>query len=152
MIWRAPTLILLGLAAGAMGYWTADREDPVTIESIRAVTPLVAPGGKVEIRMRVDRHRSCHLHVEHLLVDVNGQRQLLPDLDFDSLPGPLGLDTFSDLYEVPATFAPGMACYRRISRYECNPIQRYFAPIVVGHGIGNGQACFEVTAQEGQDP
>jgi hypothetical protein len=145
MIWRAPSLILLGLAAGAMGYWSADREDPVTIESIRALTSSVAAGGKVEIQMRVDRHRSCHLHVEHLLVDARGQRQILPDLDFDALPGPLGADTFSDLYEVPATFAPGTACYRRISSYVCNPIQRYFAPIVIDRGIGHGQACFEVT-------
>jgi hypothetical protein len=137
---------LIGIAAGASGYWVDDRSDPVTVKSMRAVTPIVAPGAMVKIALDLDRHRSCPLHIDHWLIDANGLRKVLPDLDFASLPGALGEAVVVDQYEVPKDFAPGRACYSRISVYACNPIQRMFAPIVIDRGVGHGQACFTVAA------
>lgn len=148
LMWQLPVLVLIGIASGAMSWWATDRSDPVTVKSMRALTPIVAPGGTVKIALELDRHRSCPLHIDHWMTDANGLRKVLPGIEFASLPGALGEAAVIDQYDIPLDFAPGQACYSRISTYMCNPIQRLFAPIVIDRGVGRGQACFTVEASK----
>jgi hypothetical protein len=145
MIWRILTFAAVALVSGAIGMWASDRSEPVTVKSMRAITPVVEPGGIVKIALEVDRHRSCPLHIDHWITDAKGVRKVLPGIEFASLPGALGEAVVIDQYEVPQDFAPGPACYSRISTYTCNPIQRMFAPVIIDRGVGRGQACFEVS-------
>lgn len=137
MRWRIPALILIGICSGWLGVWSADRSPPAIIKRMTVLTPQVKPGGELRIEFEVEHRGTCPLHVEHYLIDAKMARTILPDLDFATIPTD---DVHVEKYTLPMDFAPGKGCYRRISSYTCNPVQRWFAPII----IDRPPACFEV--------
>lgn len=145
MIWKGIALAAVAGFAAYLAVAIGDRSDPVTIDNIEAVKPAIAPGEPMQVRFMFDRHRACRLHVEHWVFEAAAphRRSLLRDLDFASLPGPLGkAPPIVDEYPVPATFR-GRVCYARISSFICNWAQVWW-PIVLDRGVGHGQACVEI--------
>ena len=131
MIWRIFAVVVFGGFGAMLGLWTTDREPPTRAARINVLTSEVRPGAELRIMYTVQRWRSCKTHVDRLLVDADGVRRDLADVDFAGAPGPLGETTYIISITIPRSFAQGRAHYKAISTYTCNPIQRMFSPIVV---------------------
>ncbi|MGA0595595.1 hypothetical protein [Enterovirga sp. CN4-39] len=129
MIWRTVTLGTVGLTAGILGLWVAQREPPVRILRATVLTPQVPPGGQLRIEYDVERVKSCGLRVDRLFYDKDRVRKPLEPLEWNVDPGRIGRDTLRVVVDVPRSFAEGRAIYRTIARYECNLVHRLW-PII----------------------
>ena len=112
-----------------MGVMVSDRGSPVTVLSSQVMTPLVAQGGILKVNYRVYRLRSCRALLERVIFDGEGNRIILPDVDFESA-GPVGADEYTAPTIVPLAAATGPARYRVTITYQCNVIHRLAWPIV----------------------
>lgn len=118
----------MALLAGLLGMWIGDRTPPGRLVSAKVVTPNVEPGGTFQIRFEVDRERSCETQVDRMLVDADGHREPLPDINNAQ---PLGPKAYIATAEVPYYFVRGRARYITATTYVCNPLHRWF-PISAG--------------------
>ena len=125
------TLVCLAIlsGAGAIAYWTLDREVPVEVQQIEVLTPEVKPGGSLLIRQRLDYIRECPAHVDRGVYDSATHREFLPDIDYERTPQGLGIHTVTFEVNVPKFFVPGPATYRARPVYTCNILQRAYWPI-----------------------
>lgn len=115
--------------ATVAGVMVADRAVPTTVLSSTVLTPEVAQGGLLRIDYQVYRLRTCRVLIERVIFDGEGNRVILPDVDFESA-GPVGVDHYVSPTVVPLAAAVGKAKYRVTLSYYCNVIHRLFWPIV----------------------
>lgn len=123
-------LLLVAFWSGIAGVMVSDRQLPVTVLSRRVLTPEVEPGGVLRIAYSIERSKACRTLAERLIIDADGTRHILPDLDFEALGNP-GSDDFVSQVGVPINAAPGPAKFRAVTSYACNPVQRFIWPITV---------------------
>lgn len=130
MIWRIVTFATAGLISATLGYWANDREPPTRIISAEAVEHTVQPGGELHVRYKVERLRSCRMHIDRILYDASQIRRDLEDVDYAAAPGPVGEQMYIVSITIPRNTARGEARYKVITTYFCNPLHNYFSPIV----------------------
>lgn len=135
MIWRSLTFIGLGLTSGILGMWVAEREPPITIESVEVLTTRVRAGEDFKARFHVTRRKLCAVRVERMLVDGESGRHPLATTDLSGPPGPLGHDSYVSLVSVPEKAAPGHARYRANAIYRCNPLHGLWPIVDVGQDL-----------------
>jgi hypothetical protein len=118
----------LGIA-GLLAYWLSDREVPVETVQARVLTPIVEPGGKVQIEQTIRYTRECSAHIDRVLFDNHNHRKFLPGVDYERPPQGLGEFRIISVEDVPSYFDEGEANFRTIPIYHCNLVHRYFWPI-----------------------
>lgn len=143
MIMRAIALTMVGcgflvafVVAGILGAFVADRSPPITVILSEIITPVVAPGGDLRLRFTLARARSCATHVDRVMRDSAGNREILDDVDLRASPGALGTDTFITSIKVPLTFVPGPALYVATTQYRCNLVHELWPITVPPREIG----------------
>ena len=132
MIFRAFTFGVAATVGISLGIWTIDREPPTTTNRVEVITPEVPPGGKLRIHYWVRRMKECAIRIDRMMIDSTKVRVVLPDIDFERPPGPIGDDDYVSEVDVPDSLTEGPAIYRAVFRYNCNLIHRWFWPVVVG--------------------
>lgn len=128
MLGAIGTVIAVTFATAVIGSWAADRSPAGRVIANEVLTPTVAPGGLLRMRLTVERDRACETHVDPMLVDAANQRKLLEDVD---VAAPLGPKEYVVPVDVPTYFVPGPARYITATSYVCNPIHKWF-PVQTG--------------------
>lgn len=131
MIFRIVTFSTAGVVGITLGMWAIEREPSTVMRRMEVVTPEVQPGGRLRIHYYVTRYKDCMIRIDRSIHDSQKVRYVLPDLDFTKAPGPIGEDDYVSETVIPNTLAEGPAYYRAITRYQCNPLHRFW-PIVTG--------------------
>lgn len=121
--------LLVVFWSGLAGQMTADRATPVAVLESTLLTPEVPQGGLLRVSYIVRRDRVCKTLLERVIIDSNGNRYVLPDLDFEAA-GPAGLEQFTSQTPVPDILTTGLASYRVTLTYSCNIVHRLAFPIV----------------------
>ncbi|WP_132256544.1 hypothetical protein [Methylobacterium segetis] len=116
-------------AAFTLAWFAGDRRLPVEILQTDVLTPVVKPGGKLVVSVRVRYLRECKGHIDRALYDSHTHRFWLPDIDYERPPQGLGEFTYTTEIDVPDFFGSGPAEFRGVPTYACNPLQRYYWPI-----------------------
>lgn len=132
-LWRFVGIAVFGLAALGtinLAIWVADREPPIIYEEAKALSPEVEQGGTIEIEFSVFRTRICPLITKRWLVDAEDERHSIPQFTA-GLRLLAGRETYRRSITVPLAAAPGPAEYSVTLEYVCNPLQKFFGPIVV---------------------
>lgn len=129
MFWRIATFAAVGGLAGVLGYWVADREVPVVVNDMAMLTPVVAPGGELRVKVWGIRKRSCRSVFQRLYRDGQGARFAPDDIDVRLSTTNFGPDEWVVPVPVSVTAAPGNATFRMLTVYYCNPFH-YAFPII----------------------
>jgi hypothetical protein len=119
MIWRSITLISCGIVGGWVGWMASERDVPVKYQSTATINSP-KPGELLRIRHVVSRDKSCQTTVYRLIFDRDGDRFIVPDLEFAGGVLPLGADTFTVPVPISPEADPGPATYRVLRKYRCN--------------------------------
>jgi hypothetical protein len=126
----ASVIVMLALPAimfaAVIGTWAADRDLPVSTISVQVLTPVVPPGGKLQIKFVVQRSRPCAIHVDRYTRDSAEHRDFLDDVDTRDAAGPIGRDELVTTVSVPDFYAEGPAKYVTLPQYACNPTHWIF--------------------------
>lgn len=130
MIWRSVTLVSCGIVGGWLGWLASERDVPVKYEATE-MTNSPKPGETLRARHVVWRDKSCKTTVYRLVFDKDGDRFIVPDLEFPAGVLPLGRDTFVAPVPISPQADPGPATYRAVREYRCN-ILHYIWPIKDG--------------------
>lgn len=115
--------------SGIAGQMAADRATPVAVLETTLLTPEVPQGGLLRVSYIVRRDRVCRTLLERVIMDFDGNRYVLPDLDFEAV-GPSGLEQFTSQTPVPDILGAGLASYRVTLTYSCNIVHRLLWPVV----------------------
>lgn len=129
MFWRTITLIAAGTLSGVLGYWAADRELPVRVTDTVLLTPVVAPGQELRIRVYGFRHKSCRSVFQRLYRDGEGARFIHDDVDIRLSTSNLGQDNWVVPLPISVTAKPGRGIFRMLTQYYCNPLH-YIFPLI----------------------
>ena len=119
---------------GIVGYWVTDRDNPVAVLSRTLLTPIVNPGGALQIERQVYRQRQCSTTVERVITDAGNIRYVLPNETL-SIYGTLGDDHFVTSVPIPSEASVGPAVYTSTVRYVCNPIHLIWPIVFQGSPI-----------------
>lgn len=129
-LWRGVAslaLCLIAFWAGLAGYWTAQREPPIRVESVELLTPEVPAGGTVRVRHTTTRFDPCHLTLERSIIDAGGVLFRLEDVSFSAGRVSVGAEEpFIETTPVPPGMRPGTARLREILVHTCNPVHRFW--------------------------
>lgn len=115
-------LVNVAVAAGTLGFWVTDRKAPTTIDGTQVLTPIVSPGGILEVKRRVWRSEICYTTISRILTDSEGRRFNLGLIAFPNGNGRLGYDEYIVNVSVPLTMSEGEAKFLDLACYQCNPI------------------------------
>lgn len=111
----------------AFGMWlgtlAADREMPVVMYDVEALTPFVDPGGELKVEYAVFRRRSCEVQIDRFIYDSGKVRWPLLDTNINA-GLPLGEEHYVVPVKIPEGAMKGPAFYRISPTYICNPLQR----------------------------
>ena len=130
MIWRSITLISCGIVGGWLGWLASDRDVPVKYQSSEAIT-VPRPGEVLRMKHVVWRDKSCQTTVYRLVFDKDGNRFIVPDLEFPAGVLPLGPDSFVAPVPISPEADSGPAVYRAVRKYRCN-LLHWIWPITEG--------------------
>jgi len=133
MIYRTTIMISCmcgGIIGGWLGWMASDRDPPVKYYSNEVVNSP-RPGETLRIKHVVRRDKACHTTVYRLVFDRDGDRFIVPDLEFAGGVLPLGADTFVAPVPISPEADSGPATYRALRRYRCN-LLHWIWPIVDG--------------------
>jgi hypothetical protein len=119
VIFRAVTLISCGIVGGWLGWMANERDVPVRYQSNEVINSP-RPGEPLRVRHAVTRNKSCQTTVYRLIFDKEGDRFIVPDLEFAAGVLPLGADTFVVPVPISPEADPGPATYRALRKYRCN--------------------------------
>lgn len=119
MIWRSITLISCGIVGGWLGWMASERHPPVKWQGTEVLNSP-KPGELLRVKHTIWRDKNCRTTVHRLVFDKDGDRFIIPDLDFASGVLPLGADTFVVPISVSPEADPGPAIYRAVHVYRCN--------------------------------
>lgn len=126
MIWRFAVGGVVMFTAAVLGTWVSDREPPTAIVAVDVMTPTVPPGGELRINYRLHRWRAdCAIHADRVIIDSRRAQYSLPDVDFAASPSQrTGEDSTTSIVPIPPNIAQGLAEYRAITTFVCNPSHR----------------------------
>jgi hypothetical protein len=142
ILWSIATLILGTIALSpALFIYLYNEPPPVTYSRRQVLTPVVPPGGELQIRISSDLTKRCSSEVYRTIVDVTGR-----PFDFVPEPRPLSTD-YTIKLTVPLGAAPGPAYYSARVAWSCNMVQKYFPQEVIQRNID-----FIIAPAEGQLP
>jgi hypothetical protein len=130
MMWRGITLLSCGFVGGWLGWMASERHPPVKFQTSEILTKP-KPGEFLRIKSTVWRDKSCDTTVHRIIFDRDGDRFIIPDLNFAEGVLPLGSDTFVVPIPVSSEADPGPAIYRAVHIYRCN-LLHWVWPITVG--------------------
>lgn len=125
MIWRSVTLISCGIVGGWLGVMASERHVPVKFQSSEVLNEP-RPGEVLRIKHTVRRDKSCRTTVHRLIFDKDGDRFIVPDLEFAAGVLPLGPDTFVVPIPISPEADPGPSIYRAVHTYRCNQLHWLF--------------------------
>jgi hypothetical protein len=121
-------------------YWYKEPP-PVVYSQRRVLTPVVPPGGELQIRISADVTKKCNATVYRSVVDSSSvQTQYAPVFR------PLETD-YTVRVTIPLGAAPGPAFYSARVQWKCNFVQQWFPQEVIQRNI-----YFEIAPSEGQLP
>lgn len=126
-------ILCVGLIAGQLGLWVAERTPPTIQVEARIEPDIHHPGSRLLIRETLDRHKVCSVRVEKILFDANGVRYPLSEEYYVAAPGPVGIDKFAEPVRIPKSVAEGEGYIRIIKVYYCNPLHSIWpvaAPLI----------------------
>lgn len=116
------TNLALAVTAAAVVYWLAlDRAPPITVDSYVLTTTDVEPGGVIEIRTQITRHRSCPASITRYLKDSRDIVFVIPPAARQITMN--GHDEITIRIPAPAGAVPGPAVLWSEAQYRCNPLQ-----------------------------
>lgn len=130
MIFRSVTLIACGIVGGWLGWMASERDVPVKYHANEVVNSP-RPGEPLRVRHVVVRNKSCQTTVYRLIFDKEGDRFIVPDLEFAAGVLPFGADTFIVPVPISPEADPGPATYRALRKYRCN-LLHWIWPIIDG--------------------
>ena len=138
-LWAIKFAVLNSLLAAAAltfaavtGYWAQDRDAPVRFVNIAIDPKPVSPGKIMLVHYDIVRKKTCQVKLEQVLFDSQRVRYVLSELSYVADPGFGGSDRFAIPIQLPYVINPGMAHYRAVRIYYCNPLQRWLQwPIIV---------------------
>lgn len=130
MIFRVVTAIAFGAIGGWLGWMAQDRQVPVRYYTTEVLTQP-KPGMILRVKHSVWRDKSCHTTVYRIIFDKDGDRFIVPDLEFPSGLLPIGTDTFVAPVPISPEADEGPAVYRVRRQYRCN-LLHYVWPIQDG--------------------
>lgn len=120
-----------GAAFGAtMAVW-AQAPYPISILERNVLTPELKPGDKLRVELVVDRRERCRQEVRHILQENDGDRQRLAEV-YPSDFGRMGRDVFVQEIPTDPNAVYGPAEVITTAEAECNPWQRWVAPVRSG--------------------
>lgn len=133
MIYRATILISCacgGVIGGWLGVMASERDVPVKYQ-LSEVVNSPRPGETLRVKHIVWRDKACKTTVYRIIFDQDGDRFIVPDLEFPAGVLPLRMDTFVVPVPVSPAADPGPATYRAVREYRCN-LLHYIFPIKDG--------------------
>lgn len=106
------------------GYWSIIDRNPSELAESYVLTPVVKPGGEFSIRYKVNWRSTCRVTGYRFIIDSAGQQYTVaPDSRWIS---PDDKPEFTISIPIPLAAKPGLATYRAVIMYECNPLQKWF--------------------------
>lgn len=142
ILWSIATFFLgaIGLSP-ALFIYLLNEPSPVEYNRRQVLTPVVPPGGELQIRISADIRKRCSSTVYRTIVDMTGR-------PFDFVPEARPLETdYVIKIIVPLGAAPGPAYYAARIEWVCNLVQKYFPQEVIQRKIE-----FTIAPSEGQMP
>lgn len=142
ILWSLATLILgsIGLSP-ALFIYLYNEQPPVSYSRRQVLTPLVPPGGELQIRISADVFKRCSSFVHRTIVDSTGR-------PFEFVPEPRPVETdYVIKIVVPLGAAPGPAYYSARVQWSCNLVQQWWPQEVTQRNID-----FTIAPVEGQLP
>lgn len=126
LIWKAAggvVLLLAAIGSFNMALWVTDRDPPIPYLGARALTPVVAQGGTINVEFDVFRYRVCPANVRRWLYDSAMNRHAIPSWT-TGLELLAGREVYKRSITIPDAAEPGTAQYQVVLDYECNPLAR----------------------------
>lgn len=121
-------------------YWYKEPP-PVTYSQRKVLTPVVPPGGELQIRISSDVAKKCNATVYRSIVDSSSVKT-----EYSSVFRPTETD-YTVKVTIPLGAAPGPAFYSARLEWKCNIVQQWFPQEVIQRNI-----YFEIAPSEGQMP
>jgi len=115
-------------------YMVGDRDTVVEVVNARIVPHNIVAGGEVEVTWMANELRTdCGGEVHRTVIDSKGKRFPYPVfsvVDRDDSDKQAKPQEFSRLIKLPAKMAPGPFVMSVVVYRWCNPIQKFFWPMV----------------------
>lgn len=142
ILWTFATFILGAIALSpALFIYLYNEPPPVNYSRRQVLTPVVPPGGELQIRISADITKRCSSQVFRTIVDTTGR-------PFEFVPEARPVQTdYIVRITVPLGAAPGPAYYSARVEWSCNLVQQYFPQEVTQRNIE-----FTIAPAEGQLP
>lgn len=119
----------VALAIAFVGVAAIGNRYETTIENARVEPSVVQPGSYGVLKFHsLGLDKACHGVVTRAIIDAQGIVQHLPETD--AVKFNPKTNQFERPFPVPLKTAPGPATYVGVVVRWCNPIQRFFWPIV----------------------
>lgn len=140
ILWSLAVFFLGGLALSpALLIYLYNENPPVTYTQRKVLTPVVAPGGTLKIRISSDVGDDCTAVVYRTIVDSAGVQT-----NYAGERRPMETDYTIEM-TVPLGAAPGPAFYKPRLDWQCNVIQAIWPRTVYQR-----QLEFEIAPSDGQ--
>lgn len=127
---RASNVALVVMAATVFYWLFLDRAVPIEIDNYVLVESEVVPGGVIEVRVQLTRHRSCPAKINRYLTDSRDISFLIPPAARQITMN--GHDNITIRVSAPAGAASGPAEFWSEAEYRCNPLQWLWPIHVIG--------------------
>jgi len=121
-------------------YWY-NETPPITYGLRKVLTPVVAPGGNLRIKISSDVTKNCTATVFRSIVDSSGVQTA-----YTAESRPLETDYIVEI-TVPLGAAPGPAFYAARLEWQCNMVQAIWPRLIIQRQIG-----FDIAPADGQLP
>ena len=107
-------LVGLVFLAGAVwiGWMLIDHQQtPLDFLETRVLTPVVVPGGRIEVMFDVNRRKVCQIDPDWSVFGGDGRKYTFVAQRLE-VGGPLGHDPFIKAFDLPKDIAPGQGRFR----------------------------------------
>ena len=104
-------LVFLAGAAWAAWMLLEHQATPVDFLETRVLTPVVAPGGKIQVLFDINRRKVCQVDPDWSVFGGDGRKYSFVAQRLE-VGGPLGHDPFIRAFELPRDIAPGQGRFR----------------------------------------
>jgi hypothetical protein len=142
VLWFFATLFFGGVALSpALFIYLYNEQPPIVYSQRKVLTPTVAPGDTLRIRISADVNKRCDATVYRTIVDSVGK-----PTEFVGEPRPHKTDYIVEI-KVPRGAEPGPAYYSARLLWVCNVVQQWFPQEVIQRQID-----FNIAPAEGQMP
>ena len=104
-------LVFLAGAAWAAWMLVEHQSSPVDFLETRVLTPMVAPGGRLEVMFDINRRKMCQVDPDWSVFGGDGRKFSFVAQRLE-IGGPLGHDPFIRAFDLPRDIAPGQGRFR----------------------------------------